>query len=233
MARAKKVGVLALQGSFEPHARVLRRLGFEPLLVRGAEDLRDLTHLILPGGESTTLHHLLELFGIGDAIRARHAAGELSLFGTCAGAILLGRDDGSRPPRLGLLDATLERNAYGRQVDSFEDEIAIDGLDGGPLRAIFIRAPRFAKLGERARVLARRGREPVLVEQDGLLAATFHPELSGDDRLHARFLSVSGHGTVDLDPSDSYRGSQPARYSLSGSDCLFAFLAAARAATSK
>ena len=188
MVRAKKVGVLALQGSFEPHARAVARLGYVPVLVRSVPDLEGLTHLILPGGESTTLHHLLELFGMFEPIRARASRGELALFGTCAGAILLGQDDGSRPQRFALLDAELERNAYGRQIDSFQTDIDVDGLEGGALRATFIRAPRFANIGKHARVLARLNGEPVLVEQPGLLAATFHPELSGDDRLHARFL---------------------------------------------
>lgn len=188
MVRAKKVGVLALQGSFEPHARAVSRLGYEPVLVRAPADLEGLTHLILPGGESTTLHHLLELFGLREEIRTRASRGELALFGTCAGAILLGREDGSRPPRLGLLDANLERNAYGSQVDSFQAGIDVDGLEGGALQATFIRAPRFTNIGASARVLARLHGEPVLVEQPGVLAATFHPELSKDDRLHARFL---------------------------------------------
>jgi len=190
MVRAKKVGVLALQGSFEPHARAVVRLGFEPVLVKSPEDLAGLTHLILPGGESTTLHHLLELFGLREPIVARASRGELELFGTCAGAILLGQEDGSRPPRFGLLDAQLERNAFGRQVDSFRAPIELEGIDGPALDAIFIRAPRFARVGEQARVLARLAGEPVLVEQPGLLAATFHPELCLDDRIHARFLGV-------------------------------------------
>jgi pyridoxal 5'-phosphate synthase pdxT subunit len=186
-----KAGVLALQGSFEPHAAALRRLDVECALVRSIEDLAGLTHLILPGGESTTLHHLLELFGLRQAIRERAARGELALFGTCAGAILMGADDGTRPPRMGLLDATLARNAYGTQVDSFEAPLHVEGLDGGPLLARFIRAPRFTHIGPSARVLARLDGQPVLVEQPGLLAATFHPELVGDDRLHARFLGCA------------------------------------------
>jgi len=188
MVQAQKAGVLALQGSFEPHARALARLGHEPVLVRAPADLVGLSHLILPGGESTTLQHLLELFGLWDPILDRARAGDLALFGTCAGAILLGKEDGSPPQRFGLLDAGLERNAYGRQVDSFRASIEIEGLEGGPMQAIFIRAPRFASVGESARVLSRLEGEAVLVEQPGLLAATFHPELSEDDRLHARFL---------------------------------------------
>src|SRR5689334_3618558 len=133
MDRAKNVGVLALQGSFEPHMRAVRRLGFEPVLVRSPDDLEGLTHLILPGGESTTLHHLLELFGLREPIVERAKRGDLALFGTCAGAILLGREDGARPPRFGLLDAGLERNAYGRQVDSFRAPIELEGIAGPAL----------------------------------------------------------------------------------------------------
>jgi 5'-phosphate synthase pdxT subunit len=187
--RALHVGVLALQGSFAPHAAAVRRMGHEPLEVRGREQLDGLSHLILPGGESTTLHHLLELFELGATIRERAARGALALFGTCAGAILLGADAGELPPRWGLLDARLERNAFGRQIDSFQVALEVSGLDGGPLLATFIRAPRFAHVGARARVLARHEGEAVLVEQDNLLAASFHPELVGDDRLHRRFLS--------------------------------------------
>lgn len=188
--RAKRVGVLALQGSFAEHAAALRRLGSEPVLVRSADDLEGLTHLILPGGESTTLRHLLDLFGMSAPIRERFERGELALFGTCAGAILLGQDDGTRPERFGLLDATLARNAYGTQIESFRSTIEVEGLADGPLQAVFIRAPRFTQIGPRARVLASNAGEAVLVEQPGLLAATFHPELAGDDRLHARFLSA-------------------------------------------
>jgi 5'-phosphate synthase pdxT subunit len=184
----QQAGVLALQGDFEPHARVLRELGHEPVLVRNREQLARVTHLVLPGGESTTLHHLLELFGLWDAIRGRYRDGSLALFGTCAGAILLGRSDGERPPRLELLDAVLARNAFGRQVDSFVETLDVDGA---PLPCVFIRAPRFVSVGANARVLARRGDEPVLVEGPRLLAATFHPELSGETRLHRRFLELS------------------------------------------
>lgn len=185
-----QVGVLALQGGFEPHLDVLRSLGVAARAVRTPRELAELTHLVLPGGESTTLHHLLTLFGMWELLRARHAAGELVVFGTCAGAILLGRAaaDGARPPRLGLLDVALERNAYGRQVDSFCAELE---FEGAPLPAVFIRAPRIASVGTGVRVLARHGADPVLVEGPGALAATFHPELSGDSRVHQRFLALA------------------------------------------
>lgn len=184
-----KVGVLALQGASEPHLAMLASMGVAAREVRRREDLEGLTHLILPGGESTTIRHLLDLFGLTDAIVARHRAGGLALFGVCAGAILLGRDDGVRPKRLGLLDARFTRNAYGRQIDSFTRE---SGILGRPFRCVFIRAPKVAEVGPGARILARdEGGEPILVESaDGtILAATFHPELSGDDALHRRFLA--------------------------------------------
>lgn len=184
-----QVGVLALQGGFEPHVAMLSTLGVEAREVRSPLALREVTHLVLPGGESTTLHHLLELFGMGELIRERYLAGELALLGTCAGAILLGHaaDPRERPPRLELLDAQLERNAYGRQRESFSAPI---DLDGQPLEGVFVRAPRFTHVGPNARVLARHAGSPVLVEGPGLLAATFHPELGRDPRVHRRFLEL-------------------------------------------
>ncbi|MCY3001326.1 MAG: pyridoxal 5'-phosphate synthase glutaminase subunit PdxT [Planctomycetota bacterium] len=182
-----QVGVLALQGGFEPHVAMLARLGVRAREVRSVEALRAVTHLVLPGGESTTLHHLLRLFGMWDELGARFRAGELALFGTCAGAILLGRGDGERPPRLELLDAVLARNAYGRQVDSFTRELDVLGL---PMACTFIRAPRIVSVGPDVRVLAQLEADPVLVEARGLLAATFHPELGLDPRVHERFLAL-------------------------------------------
>ncbi len=184
-----QVGVLALQGGFEPHVAMLSTLGVVAREVRSPLALREVTHLVLPGGESTTLHHLLELFGMGELIRERYLAGELALLGTCAGAILLGHaaDPRERPPRLELLDAQLERNAYGRQRESFSAPIE---LDGQSLEGVFIRAPRFTHVGPNARVLAAHAGSPVLVEGPGLLAATFHPELGRDPRVHRRFLEL-------------------------------------------
>jgi len=189
-----RTGVLALQGSSQPHLDCLRKLGHEPVAVRAREQLEGLTHLILPGGESTTIHHLLQLFDLEQAIRERWAEGRLALFGTCAGAILLGcgvETPGQpkiRDVHLGLLDATLERNAYGRQIDSFTSSVQLE--QESDLHAVFIRAPRFVDVGPGARVLARHRGEPVLVEGKGLLAATFHPELSGDLRVHRRCLAL-------------------------------------------
>ena len=184
---AAVVGVLALQGASTAHAAAFASLGVEAREVRSRADLEGLSHLVLPGGESTTIHHLLELFDLRSEIIARHRAGSLALFGTCAGAILLGGDDGERPPRFGLLDAVLERNAYGRQVDSFSRQLELEGL-GVHLRGVFIRAPRVRSVGPGARVLGRDGDDPILLAGPGLLASTFHPELSGDSAVHAYFL---------------------------------------------
>ncbi len=183
-----EVGVLALQGDVAEHRAAFAELGVAAREVRSKADLERLTHLVIPGGESTTLHHLLELFELKAEIVHRHRARRLALFGTCAGAILLGGDDaGEPPPRLGLLDAVLERNAYGRQVDSSARSIRFDLFDA-ELRCVFIRAPRFRRVGVAARVLAGDGDDPILVAGPGLLAATFHPELGDSRDIHQYFL---------------------------------------------
>ncbi len=187
---APAVGVLALQGDAAPHVAALRGLGATPREVRALADLEGLSHLVLPGGESTTLAHLLDLFDLRAPLVAGWRAGRLALFGTCAGAILLGRDEGEAPRRLGVLDVTVRRNAYGRQVDSFAEPVVAPWLGQPPLGAVFIRAPRFADPGPGVEVLARRGDEPVLVRGPGALAATFHPELRDDARVHALFLAT-------------------------------------------
>ena len=186
------VGVLALQGASAPHREIFARLGVDAREVRAPEALEGLTHLVLPGGESTTLHHLLELFGMWELLAERHRAGTLALFGTCAGAILLGRTADARPPTLGLLDAELERNAYGRQIESFRGSVTVVPADGDSeleLTAPFIRAPRIRSVGPGVRVLARHGDEPAALEAPGLLATTFHPELGESTWFHARFLA--------------------------------------------
>ncbi len=180
-------GVLALQGDFAAHAAALRSLGADAVEVRHVSELDALAGLVIPGGESSTLLHLMRDEPWFDALRAFHARGG-RLFGTCAGAILLARDVlGPPQPSLGLLDATLERNAFGRQLDSFETVLSVPALGGG-IEAVFIRAPRFRKLGPGIEVLARLGDEPVLVRAQRLLAATFHTELGADTRLHRLFL---------------------------------------------
>ncbi len=177
-------GVLALQGDFEAHLRSFRAIGAPAHEVRHVRELDALTALVIPGGESTTLLHLMADEPWFDAIRAFHARGG-PILGTCAGAILLAREV-SNPPQesLGLLDATIERNAWGRQVDSFETRLDAPAL-GGSLQAVFIRAPRIRAVGPGVEVLASLDGEPVLVRQGHVLAATFHPEIAGDARLHA------------------------------------------------
>ena len=182
------IGVLALQGDFDAHARVLRHLGADAVEVRRSADLTRLQGLVLPGGESTTLLNLMDDEPWFPALRAFHARGG-ALLGTCAGAILLAREVRQpAQPSLGLLDAVIERNAYGRQVDSFETALQAPEL-GGPLSGVFIRAPVVERVGEAVEVLAAHDAHPVLLRQGAIWAATFHPELSGDLRLHQRFLT--------------------------------------------
>jgi pyridoxal 5'-phosphate synthase pdxT subunit len=179
-------GVLALQGDFDAHLRSLRAVGAPAVEVRHAREIEPLAGLVIPGGESTTLLHLMADEPWFEAIRAFHARGG-PILGTCAGAILLAREV-TNPAQLslGLLDVTIERNAWGRQVDSFETRLDAPDL-GGSLAAVFIRAPRIRALGPGIEVLARLDGEPVLVRQGHVLAATFHPEIAGDARLHAAF----------------------------------------------
>jgi pyridoxal 5'-phosphate synthase pdxT subunit len=174
-----KIGVLAVQGNFREHAAVLRRLGAEPVEVRKPGQLDGLDGLIIPGGESTTIMRLVRLYGLEDAIR------EFSrpLFGTCAGMILLDRN------HLGVVDLEVARNAYGRQVASFEADLELEG-DERPLRGVFIRAPRVAEAGPEVEVLAELDGEPVLLRDGRVLVASFHPELTDDTRVHERFLDL-------------------------------------------
>jgi 5'-phosphate synthase pdxT subunit len=182
-----KVGVLALQGGFEAHLRALARAGAHARDVRRVAHLGDLDALIVPGGESTTLLNLMADEPWFEALPAFHARGG-SLFGTCAGAILLAREvRHPSQPSLNLLDAAAERNAYGRQVDSFETLLDAPAL-GGLVPGVFIRAPRLGDLGPRVEVLASREGEPVLVRDGRVWAATFHPELTADPRVHRAFV---------------------------------------------
>lgn len=185
-----KVGVLALQGDFGAHARVLRGLGADAPEVRRTSQLEGLDALVLPGGETTTLLNLMRDEAWFDALRKFHAEGG-AILGTCAGAILLAREVRSpAQPSLGLLDAVVERNGYGRQVDSFEERLAAPAL-GGAIDAVFIRAPRFLETGPEVEILARREDEPVIVRQGRIVALTFHPELTADPRLHRYFLQMA------------------------------------------
>jgi len=186
-----RVGVLALQGDFAAHAAMLRGLGAEVAEVRRVAQLAGLGGLVIPGGESTTLLNLMEDEPWFDALRRFHAGGG-ALLGTCAGAILLSRRvTNPAQPSLGLLDATIQRNGYGRQVDSFEARLDAGPIEsprlGEPLHVAFIRAPRFRAVGAGVEVLACLRGEPTLVRQGIMLAATFHAELTGDDRVHRLF----------------------------------------------
>ncbi len=183
------VGVLALQGAFARHADVARRCGADVVEVRTPSQLDAVDALIMPGGESTTMSKLLDLNHLRGPLAERIDEG-LPIFGTCAGMILLatevldGRaDQGS----FGAVDLTVRRNVYGRQIDSFEEDLDIEGLDT-PFRAVFIRAPGVERVGERVEVLATEGGRPVLCRQGNVLVASFHPELTGDDRLHRVFI---------------------------------------------
>lgn len=183
-----RIGVLAIQGDYDAHALALRETGAEPVLVRKPEELAGIDGLIIPGGESTTFLKFLERDGFLGALQK--FVESKPTFGTCAGCILLAKDV-THPPQksLGVLDATVERNAYGRQIDS-SIETGETQLAGGPLEMVYIRAPRIVKTGGGVKVLAERDGFPVLVEQGYLMAATFHPELSADRRVHQRFVEL-------------------------------------------
>jgi 5'-phosphate synthase pdxT subunit len=172
-----RVGVLAVQGNFREHVAMLRRLGVDAIEVRKPEQLKDLDGLVVPGGESTTFMRLMRLYGLDEAIRAF----DRPILGTCAGMIVLDRD------HLGLVDVEVDRNAYGRQVASFEADLALAG-DDLPLRGVFIRAPRVRVTGD-VEVLAEHEGEPVLVRDGRILVASFHPELTEDTRVHELFLN--------------------------------------------
>jgi 5'-phosphate synthase pdxT subunit len=178
-----RIGVLAVQGNFREHAAVLRRLGAEPVEVRLPEQLDGLDGLIVPGGESTAITRLMRLYGLDEALR-RFAG---PIFGTCAGMIVLDRE------HLGLGDFRVERNAFGRQVHSFETDLDI-GYGDEPVRAVFIRAPWIEDAGPAVEVLAEVDGHPVLARDGRLLVAAFHPELTGDTRIHELFLNLVREG---------------------------------------
>jgi 5'-phosphate synthase pdxT subunit len=179
---APRVGVLALQGDFAAHVRMLSDLGAEPREVRVPADLDGLDGLVIPGGESTTMTLGIEREGLADPLRDLARSGT-PVLGTCAGMILLDRD------HLGLMDMRCERNAFGRQVRSFEADLDIPGIDGRPVRAVFIRAPWVAEHGGAVEVLASVDGHPVAARQANLLVISFHPEIAGETRLHGLFLA--------------------------------------------
>jgi 5'-phosphate synthase pdxT subunit len=177
--RGVTIGVLAVQGNFREHAAMLRALGADVREVRLPEQLEGLDGLVIPGGESTAIMRLIRLYGLEEAIRSFRAP----VLGTCAGLILLDR------AHLGLVDVEVERNGYGRQLASFEADLELEGEDD-PLRGVFIRAPRVVDAGPGVEVLARHDGAPVLLREGRFLVAAFHPELTGDTRVHERFLEL-------------------------------------------
>lgn len=181
---SKLVGVLALQGDFEAHAKIIRALGARAREVRVPEDLEDLDALIIPGGELTVMTLGIEREGLAEPLR--ELARKVPVLGTCAGMIMLDRD------HLDILDIRTSRNAFGRQLHSFESDVEMDGVSGGAVHAVFIRAPWVAEHGPEVKVLGRVDGHPVAVSQGNVLAVSFHPELSGETRLHG--LLVAGNG---------------------------------------
>lgn len=188
---SRRVGVLALQGAFEAHQHVLRGLGAESTQVRTPSDLELVDALVMPGGESTTMSHLLQTCGLFDAIDSRLQQG-MPVFGTCAGMILLAKGvlDGRSDQRsFSAIDIDVRRNAYGRQIDSFETDITVDGL-AEDFHAVFIRAPQISRIGSEVEVLARHKESAVLARQGSVMVASFHPELTNDARIHSMFIGL-------------------------------------------
>ncbi len=189
-----RIGILAVQGDYEAHSKVLERMGVEHVLVRTPEDLQGVSGLILPGGESTTHLKVLTEEGLLDAIR-KFAANGGAFFGTCAGAILLAREvHGPAQPSLGLLDIVVQRNGYGRQLAS-DVRFGPTKLKNEPLEMVFIRAPIIEAVGAGVNVLGEYQGHPVLVEQGRVMAATFHPELTSDTSVHEHFLQLARNGS--------------------------------------
>lgn len=182
--------MLDFQGDVREHVAVLDALKTPSVRVKREEQLETVAGLIIPGGESTTIGNLLRHYGMDEAIRRRHAEG-MAVFGTCAGLILMAREiQGSQQPRLGLMDITAARNAFGRQIQSFETDLSVPTLGEAPLRAVFIRAPYVSRVGEGVETLATFRNRIVLVRQGNLLAAAFHPELVGETRAHRLFVDI-------------------------------------------
>jgi len=179
-----KVGVLALQGGFEAHAKTLRRLGAEPREVRTPADMDGLDGLVIPGGESTTIGKMIDSAELEPALRAHHEAGR-AMLGTCAGLIVCDAE------HLGFIDASAKRNAFGRQLQSFEADLAVEGAGDEPLRAVFIRAPWVDRHGPGVEVLASHAGHPVAIREGNVLACAFHPELIDDPRFHAIFMAMA------------------------------------------
>ena len=190
------IGVLAIQGDFLEHQQVLARLGLDAPEIRLPSQLEDIDGLIIPGGESTTIVQLIDIYGFRQPLTERVRSG-LPLWGTCAGMIVIAdRLRDRRPDPLRLMDIDVSRNAFGRQIDSFEEDIALEGIEGPDFRAVFIRAPAVNLMGDSVKVLAKvRDGRPVAVRQDRMLATSFHPELTGDDRVHQLFVRMVENST--------------------------------------
>ena len=192
-----KVGVLGLQGDVREHLRALTNVGTAASVVKKADQLDAVDALVIPGGESTTIGKLLDLYGLIEPLQERARAG-MPLYGTCAGAILMADQivgPQGAPHRLGLMDISVRRNAYGRQVDSFEADLEVSGIEGS-FRAVFIRAPAIEEVGDGVEVLAVVDEQPVLVRQGSLLASTFHPEMTPDARVHELFVKLAEEGNA-------------------------------------
>ena len=185
-----RIGVLSLQGDFLEHVRALAKLDCEAVPVKTPTAVMSCDGLVIPGGESTTIGKLCRRFGVGDAIRSVHEDHK-PIWGTCAGAILLAKEIvASNQWRLGLMSIEVARNAFGRQVDSFETDVAVEGIAGAAVRAVFIRAPYITRVWDDAQVLARYEDKIIMARQDTLLASSFHPELTGDRRVQEYFLGM-------------------------------------------
>ena len=186
-----KVGIISFQGDVSEHSAVIRALGHQPVEIRSLAECQGLMHIIIPGGESTVIARFLKETGVDAWMIGEAKRGLLSIFGTCAGAILLAHEAVGKnaPETLDLMNITVERNAYGCQRDSFEETVIVAGIDHA-VRAAFIRAPRITRAGKDVEVLAQKNAEPILVRCGRILASTFHPEVRGDATLHAFFLSL-------------------------------------------
>lgn len=188
------IGLLALQGDVREHADAVDQCGARAIRVRTLAELNAIDGLIIPGGESSTVGMLLERYELMEPLRERIASG-MPVFGTCTGLILMAREiEGSAQPRIGCLDVAVQRNAYGRQVDSFESAVEAPVLGEEPLRTVFIRAPKISRTGPEVEVLAETESGPILVRQNHLLAASFHPELTNDRRVHRLFIEMTQEG---------------------------------------
>ncbi len=190
-----RIGVLALQGAFREHCKILRGLGVEVVEVRLPEELENLDGLIIPGGESTTIGKLADWHGLIEPMK--EAAKSIPVWGTCAGLVFMAKEVGMQQAILAVMDMTVERNAFGRQVDSFEEDLEIEGLEGGSFHGVFIRAPVITKVGTEVQVLSRlKDGRIVAARRGSLMVTAFHPELSSDDRIHRYFLRMCEQASV-------------------------------------